>query len=71
MGIGKPRFKFIRAVEGGRGWKGDVKTMYLSVDKLLHFGWQPFLTSEDAVKTILQGAFERRVLAYANHSAQS
>lgn len=37
-------------VDGGRGWKGDVKTMWLSIDKLSSLGWKPSLGSEDAIK---------------------
>lgn len=50
MGIGKPRFRFNRSVEGGRGWIGDVKVMQLSVKKLMGLGWKPTLNSEDAVR---------------------
>lgn len=50
MRIAKPRFKFNRKVAGGRGWKGDVKVMQLSVEKLMGLGWKPTLNSEDAVR---------------------
>lgn len=50
MGIGKPRFKFNKSVEGGRGWRGDVKVMQLSVEKLTSLGWKPTIDSEDAVR---------------------
>jgi UDP-glucose 4-epimerase len=50
MRIAKPRFRFNSAVEGGRGWKGDVKTMQLSIKKLLDLGWKPVYRSEDAIR---------------------
>ena len=50
MGIGKPRFRFDRSIEGGRGWIGDVKVMQLSAKKLMGLGWKPILNSEDAVR---------------------
>jgi len=50
MGISKPKFRFNKTVAGGRGWKGDVKTMHLGVQKLLDLGWKPTLGSEDAVR---------------------
>jgi len=50
MRIAKPRFKFNRKVAGGRGWKGDVKVMQLSVEKLGKLGWKPSLSSEGAVR---------------------
>ena len=46
----RPRFKFNDALGDGRGWKGDVKTMQLSVEKLAGLGWNPALTSETAVR---------------------
>ncbi len=36
-------------IDGGRGWKGDVKNMLLSIEKLSLLGWQPRLDSEDSV----------------------
>ena len=42
--------KFTGGVDGGRGWKGDVKKMQLSVDKLLNVGWKPKFNREEAVR---------------------
>jgi len=50
MGLEGLRFRFTGGVDGGRGWRGDVKTMLLSVDKLLGVGWRPKLNSEEAVR---------------------
>jgi UDP-glucose 4-epimerase len=44
------KYKFTGGVEGGRGWKGDVKIMQLSIDKLLRTGWKPRHSSEQAVR---------------------
>jgi len=44
------KFKFTGGVDGGRGWKGDVKTMQLSIDKLVKTGWKLTYTSRQAVK---------------------
>ncbi len=44
------KYKFTGGVEGGRGWKGDVKIMQLSIDKLLRTGWKPTHSSEQAVR---------------------
>ncbi|MDH7563430.1 MAG: NAD-dependent epimerase/dehydratase family protein [Candidatus Bathyarchaeota archaeon] len=49
MGI-KPEFRFNNALGDGRGWKGDVRTMRLSVERLVELGWKPKLNSEDAVR---------------------
>jgi UDP-glucose 4-epimerase len=50
--MGKPniRYVFTGGVEGGRGWKGDVKTMQLSVEKLVATGWKPKYTSKQATE---------------------
>ena len=37
-------------VDGGRGWKGDVKTMQLDIGKILSNGWVPKYTSSEAVR---------------------
>ena len=37
-------------VDGGRGWKGDVKNMLLDISKLKSFGWKPEFKSEQAIR---------------------
>lgn len=49
MGL-KPRFVFTGGVDGGRGWKGDVKFMRLSIEKAKATGWRPKLNSYEAVR---------------------
>ena len=49
MGL-RPRFVFTGGVDGGRGWKGDVKFMRLSIEKAKTTGWKPRLNSYDAVR---------------------
>jgi len=44
------KYKFTGGVDGGRGWKGDVKTMQLSINKLLQTCWKPKYTSKQAVR---------------------
>jgi UDP-glucose 4-epimerase len=50
--MNRPRIalRFTGGVDGGRGWKGDVKTMQLSIDKLLNTGWRPRYNSRQAVE---------------------
>jgi len=50
MDTPKITYNFNGGVDGGRGWKGDVKTMQLSIDKLIQTGWKPMYTSRQAVK---------------------
>ena len=37
-------------VDGGRGWKGDVRRMGLSIEKIRKSGWSPRLTSAEAIR---------------------
>ncbi len=46
----KPEFHFTGGVDGGRGWKGDVKFMRLSIEKAKETGWRPRLNSYEAVR---------------------
>lgn len=50
MGIQLPKLRFDRRVSDGRGWKGDVKYMHLSIEKLSSLGWKPSLNSENAIR---------------------
>jgi len=50
MGLKDVSFRFTGGVDGGRGWKGDVKYMLLSIGKLKSLGWRPKLNSTEAVR---------------------
>jgi UDP-glucose 4-epimerase len=50
MGLQSVKFKFTGGVNGGRGWKGDVKTMLLDISKLKSLGWKPEHNSEESVR---------------------
>ncbi|MEM4729507.1 MAG: NAD-dependent epimerase/dehydratase family protein [Thermoplasmata archaeon] len=47
MGLEGVRFRY---TGGERGWKGDVRAMLLSIDRLKALGWRPGTTSEEAVR---------------------
>jgi UDP-glucose 4-epimerase len=49
MGLRDVRFSF-RKGEDGRGWKGDVKRMLLSIEKIKSLGWKPSMGSTEAVR---------------------
>ncbi|MFP3985878.1 MAG: NAD-dependent epimerase/dehydratase family protein, partial [Candidatus Bathyarchaeia archaeon] len=49
IGLKNVEFKFTGGVDGGRGWKGDVKNMQLDIAKLKTLGWKPKLNSKQAV----------------------
>lgn len=50
MGLSGVDFKWTGGVDGGRGWKEDIKLMQLSVERLKQRGWQAKLSSNDAVR---------------------
>jgi UDP-glucose 4-epimerase len=47
-------FTFTGGVNGGRGWRGDVKNMLLDVRRLKSLGWHWKHTSEAAVRRTVQ-----------------
>ncbi len=49
MGL-KPKYQFTGGVDGGRGWKGDVKTMLLLIKKIEELGWKPKYRSREAIQ---------------------
>ena len=51
MGLKGLRFRYTGGVRGGRGWIGDVKTMFLDVSKMKRLGWKPKYNSAESVKT--------------------
>jgi UDP-glucose 4-epimerase len=50
MGLQNVEFKFTGGVDGGRGWKGDVKNMLLDTSKLKSLGWKPKLNSKQSIR---------------------
>ena len=58
MGLKNVEIKTTGGVDGGRGWKGDVKIMQLDITKLKKLGWMPKMSSnlavEHATKELLQ-----------------
>ena len=50
MKIGDVEIKLTGGVNGGRGWKGDVKMMHLDVSKLKSLGWKSKYSSAEAVR---------------------
>jgi len=47
-------------VDGGRGWKGDVKLMQLDTASLRRLGWAPKYNSEEAVRLTARAVSEQR-----------
>ncbi len=63
MGV-EPVFRFTGGVDGGRGWKGDVKLMLLSIEKAKSKGWKPRLNSYEAVRKTV-----KELLGWSNERA--
>jgi UDP-glucose 4-epimerase len=47
-------------VDGGRGWKGDVKLMHLDTASLRRLRWAPRYSSEEAVRLTARAVSEQR-----------
>jgi len=64
MKLRKVEYAFTGGVDGGRGWRGDVKNMQLSVKKLLDAEWNPHHSSSQAIrlatKALLENTFHRK-----------
>lgn len=50
MGLEDVAYEYTGGVEGGGGWKGDVKKMRLGIETLNELGWEPEHSSDDAVR---------------------
>jgi UDP-glucose 4-epimerase len=61
MRLSGTRLNFTGGVEGGRGWKGDVKNMLLDVKKIKSLGWRPKYSSAEAVRLTARRMIERVV----------
>jgi UDP-glucose 4-epimerase len=59
MGL-SPSYVFTGGVDGGRGWKGDVKVMRLAIDKLQQIGWHPTYGSADAIRLTARWLIENQ-----------
>ncbi len=50
MGLHEVSYRWTGGVDDGRGWKGDVRDMWMDVRKLKKTGWRPAYSSEAAVR---------------------
>lgn len=49
MGLSGVQYEYAGGIDG-RGWKGDVKIMQLSIEKIKKHGWEPRLGSAGAIR---------------------
>jgi UDP-glucose 4-epimerase len=54
MGYSDVEYRFTGGVDGGAGWKGDVKFMLLSIGKLKALGWVPGHNSHQSIETAVE-----------------
>jgi UDP-glucose 4-epimerase len=59
MGLEDVEIRLTGGVDGGRGWKGDVKLMQLDVSRLKSLGWRPNWGSAEAVRLTARSLIER------------
>jgi UDP-glucose 4-epimerase len=50
MNLTHVEFSHTGGVDGGRGWIGDVKQMWLDISKLKALGWSPRYSSSEAIR---------------------
>ncbi len=58
MGLPDAVIRLTGGVDGGRGWKGDVKVMQLDMSKLMQTGWAPRYNSAEAVRLTAKAIIE-------------
>ena len=58
MGLSGAKIRLTGGVDGGRGWKGDVKIMQLDMQELKSVGWTPKYESAEAVKLTVRSVIE-------------
>jgi UDP-glucose 4-epimerase len=61
MGISDVRYRYTGGVDGG-GWKGDVKVMLLSIDKIKKLGWSPMHNSERSIREAVDALLRDEML---------
>ena len=54
MGLKDVNYHYTGGVDGGRGWKGDVKVMLLSIERLKRIGWTPEFSSRESIEMAAQ-----------------
>jgi len=60
MGLRDVEYVYTGGVDDGRGWKGDVKVMLLSIEKIKELGWKPKLSSRQAVQKTVKAILHER-----------
>jgi UDP-glucose 4-epimerase len=53
LGLSGVHYAYTGGVDG-RGWKGDVKVMLLSIEKIKKLGWKPRMSSAQAIESAVR-----------------
>jgi len=64
MGLRDVEYVFTGGVDGGRGWKGDVKVMLLSIERIKRLGWKPTLNSCQAIRKAVKSALYKKGIRF-------
>ena len=54
MGLENVQVELTSGVDGGRGWKGDVKNMPLDIGKIKTLGWKPKHNSKQTIRKAIK-----------------
>jgi UDP-glucose 4-epimerase len=69
MGLSKVNYRYTGGFDG-RGWKGDVKVMQLSIDALSRLGWNPKHNSLDSIKSAVVSLLEEMSYSKSTHQTE-
>jgi UDP-glucose 4-epimerase len=58
MGLKEVTFNYMGGVDGGRGWKGDVKLMLLDISRIKVMSWSPRHSSSQAVRRTVKALLD-------------
>jgi UDP-glucose 4-epimerase len=61
MSLKNVKFHYTGGVSGGAGWKGDVKNMSLSIEKLTRSAWKPKYNSQQATKLTVKSIHKEKI----------
>lgn len=53
MGLSDVKYRYTGGI-GGRGWRGDVKVMQLSIDRVSGLGWTPRYDSAESIRVAVE-----------------
>jgi len=54
MDLKNVKLTFTGGVDGGRGWKGDVKNMLLDISKIKKLGWKPKHNTQQTIRKAIK-----------------